>query len=367
MLCTLALLLLMFDAEQLTRYSFNEIAMGCDVRIEVFAPSERVAVAAARGAFDRVRALDEVLSDYLQDSEVSRLPATTQSATLISGDLAAAIQQAIQVSRATAGAFDVTTGALSQLWREARRTQLLPSDNAIAAARAQCGFSLLTFSDNPPRVHMDRAGMRLDFGGIGKGFAAEAAVDSLRSAGLSHSLVAIAGDIACGDAPPASAGWTIAIDPQLGQLRPTTLRLWNTSISTSGDAAQHLDVAGVRHAHTYDPRTGRAVTRRIAATVVSRSGAVADALATALCVDGNALLCQHAQLVKALGPFEAQIAELEPTTLDKGSQSAQCDAALTATLGWRALQESQRAPAAAAQTEVNAASSSSDSPSRPPK
>ncbi len=366
MLCALALLL-MLDSEQLTRYSFHEIAMGCDVRIEVFAPSESVAVAAARGAFGRVHALDEVLSDYVHSSEVNRLPRTAQSATVISADLAAAISHALEISRATAGAFDVTTGALSHVWREARRTQLLPSDDAIAAARAQCGFAQLTVDRTPPRLTFACTGMRLDFGGIGKGFAAQSAVDSLRGAGLNHALCAIAGDIACGDAPPESAGWSIQVDPQLGVPDPTSLRLCNASISTSGDASQYLDVHGVRYAHIYDPRTGRAVTRRIAATVVSRSGAVADALATALCVDGNALLSQHARLVEKLGPFEARIAELGASPLDERSQSAQRAVTITATPGWQSIQESQRVPAAEVQTEVKAASDSSDSPSQTPR
>ncbi len=360
-------LLMIVDPSPLARYSFNEIAMGCGVRIELFAPCEEVAVAAARRAFDRVHALDEVLSDYLPTSEVNRLPRTAHSATEISADLAQAITHALCISRATDGAFDVTTGALSQLWRGARIRKQLPSDDEIAAALAQCGFASLTIEDDPPRLTSRKLAIRLDFGGIGKGFAAQAAVESLRSSGVTSALCAVAGDIACGSAPPQSAGWTIEIAPHLADNARTILHLTNASISTSGDAEQHIEIDGVRHGHIYDPRTGRAVTRRIAASVVSRSGAVADGLATALCVGGMALLDQHARLVEALGPFEWQIVELDRATLEDHSQCDRRAATTTRSAGWKSLQEAPPAPAAVDQTEAKAASGSLDSPPHSPK
>ena len=361
MLCALALLIVIAP-EQRARFSFTEIAMGCDVRIELFASCEHEAVQAARLAFDRVRALDETLSDYLQSSEVNRIPSEAGSSTVISADLAAAISESLRVTRATDGAFDLSAGALSQLWRDARRQKLLPTDEAIAAARARCGFAALTLQQDPPRLTCAIADLRLDFGAIGKGFAAQAAVDSLKSRGVNSALCAVAGDIACGDPPPGTLGWSIEIASELGDSATHRVLLCNQSISTSGDASQHLEIGAERHSHIFDPRTGRAVTRRIAATVVSRSGAVADALATALCVEGEALLNQQARLVDALGGFEAYVIELRADA--NGAPTA---ARITATKGWHSLQESPPAPAATVQTATKAASDSSDSPARHPK
>lgn len=348
--------------EPLTRYSFREIAMGCEVRIELFAHSHLEAARNARVAFDRVKELDERLSDYRAASEVSRLCNDAGCATLITADLAAVISESLRVSRATEGAFDASAGALSRVWREARVRGARPTDQEIALARGQCGFESLVLSADPRRVTFKLSGIRLDFGAIGKGFAAQAAIERMAASGASRALCAIAGDIACGDAPPDAAGWTIDVASELADVAVRRVVLRNQSISTSGDASQHLDVEGERFSHIFDPRTGRAVTRRIAATVVSRSGAVADALATALCIDGEALVARAAQIAQQCGEFEARVVELKAAY-----EGALASVKMTETPGWKSLQESPPALVAMDQTAATLASDSSGSQEPHPK
>lgn len=341
---------------QPARYSFREMAMGCEMRIELYAPSESVAGRWARSAFDRVHQLDAVLSDYRVTSEVSRLPAVASRSVPVGRDLAQTLQRSLRLSRATAGRFDPTTGATSQLWRRARRSGVLPSDSEIDQANACGGFEQIALADDGATLSMCQAGIQLDFGAIGKGLAAQAAIETLRALGAHQAMCAIAGDIACGDPPPDTLGWIVEIACGIPGAPPRQVRLHNQSISTSGDEVQHLDVDGLRHSHIYDPRTGRAVTRRIAATVISPDGAVADALATALCVDGGELLKQQVRLRGEVGAFEAEVVEL-------GTR----DPTVAVTIGWESLLVSPPEPAAVDQIESKAASDSSGSPAPPPR
>ncbi len=362
MICALILALASTQApsEAQTRFTFTELAMGCEVRIELIAASEVSAVELARGAFERVRAIDETLSDYSTSSEVTRLSREATVETRVSLDLAAVLRDSLRVSRATNGAFDVSTGALSHMWRSARATRTLPTQAELARALDHCGYASVQFDEGSRTLQWLRPGIRLDFGGIGKGYAAQAAVEYLRSKGAPCSLCAIAGDIACGEAPPGRSGWSIELSHDLEGAPSRRLTLRNQSVSTSGDAWQFIEVNGVRSSHIYDPRTGHALTQRIGATVVSRHGAIADAIATALCVDGTALLARHAEVAQAVGEFEGQIVELLVR------EGAAATVRVSATPNWSSFLESPRAPAAVDRTAATAASGSSGSPARPP-
>lgn len=134
------------------------------------------------------------------------------------------------------------------------------------------------------RIRFSQTGLGLDFGGIGKGLAAEEAMRFLETAGLPVALIDFGGGLVAGDPPPGQDAWEIEIRNGLGGVRPLTLV--NASVATSGDIEQFVEIGGTRYAHIVDPATGLGLTRRTAATVVCRSGWLADALATAACVLG---------------------------------------------------------------------------------
>src|SRR5437667_11520757 len=136
--------------------------------------------------------------------------------------------------------------------------------------------------------------MQLDLGGIGKGYAADAALAVLKRHGIHSALVAAGGDIAVSSAPPGQPGWRIAIaplEPHLGAERGPEIQnllLCNAAVSTSGDAAQHVEDGGIRYSHIIDPNTGLALTGRSSVTVVARNCTASDGLATAVSVLGPA-------------------------------------------------------------------------------
>lgn len=259
--------------------------MGTLVRIKVFTDDEQQARTAFRAAFDRIAQLDEILSDYKSDSELNRLcRAPAGKPVTVSEDLFRVLAASQQLAGQTAGAFDVTLGPVIRLWREARTENRLPDAAALRVASARCGYGKLRLDEPRGTVTLDEAGMQLDLGGIAKGYAADAALGALRALGIGSALVAISGDIVCGEAPPGKRGWKIAVDP-LPETKDgfgPVLELSNAAVSTSGDAGQHLDWNGKRYSHIVDPATRLGITTGIGVTVVAPRGMQADSLATAL-------------------------------------------------------------------------------------
>jgi thiamine biosynthesis lipoprotein len=272
-------------AGALERFEFTKLVMGVKARVVVYSPGEERARAAAAAAFTRMEELEQIMSDYRPDSELSRLPGRAVGEWAgVSRELWEVLALARAVSEASGGAFDVTCGGLSRLWREGRREGRLPDAEALKAALAASGWQKLEVHPNEPAVRLAVHGMRLDLGGIGKGYAAREAAKVLREFGARSHLVALAGDVVVGDPPPGVGGWRIEIDLASGSEGFIELR--NAAVSTSGDSEQYVEADGVRYSHILDPRTGLGVTRRVACVVVAEDGAVADALGTAVCVLG---------------------------------------------------------------------------------
>jgi thiamine biosynthesis lipoprotein len=273
----------------LRRFEFQQSHMGTAARVVLFAAGEARARAAADRAFARIAELDARLSDYRDDSELMQLCAKAGGQEQpVSDDLARVLHAAQELARRTGGAFDVTIGPVSRLWRRARASGTLPDAAELAAAKQRVGYEHLTVSPERRTVRLARPGMMLDLGGIGKGFAADEALAVLRESGAPIALVSLGGDVAAGDPPPAKSGWEIAIEPLGPRVRAQVpLRvLRNAGISTSGDAEQFLERAGVRHSHVVDPASGSARTGRRGITVVAPTTTESDGLSTAVGVLG---------------------------------------------------------------------------------
>tara|TARA_R110000782_G_scaffold20675_19_gene55952 strand:- start:65905 stop:66900 length:996 start_codon:yes stop_codon:yes gene_type:complete len=268
------------------RYEFARVLMGTKCRIVVFAPSEPVAADACAAAFERIADLEAVMSDYRPDSEAATvLGLEPRVWHPISPDLAALLARCELVHRASGGAFDPAVGPLTKLWRASRRSGRLPDPSVLAEARERSGMEKLETDAASERIRFARSGMGLDFGGIGKGFAADGAMRVLSECGLRAALIDFGGDVVVGDAPPDQpGGWSLRVRDGLGT--PRTLRLSNAAVATSGDLEQSVEIDGKRYSHIIDPRSGLGLTRRTASTVVADSGWKADALASAACVLG---------------------------------------------------------------------------------
>lgn len=272
----------------LERYEYSQVHMGVRARIVLYAAGDDAAADAARAAFARIAQLDAIMSDYRSDSELMRLCAAAGGGPVrVSDELFEVLAFAKDLHARSGGAFDVTAGPAVRLWREMRRTGSLASPEQIAAARDLVGSQWMLLDADTRAVELLKGGMLLDLGGIAKGYACDAAAEVLRSQEIDRFLVALAGDIVAGEAPPGQCGWEVAVDgggEGLGARHMPRLLLVHAAVSTSGDAEQFVEIEGVRYSHIVDPRTGLGSPRRIAATVVAPRGMAADALATALCL-----------------------------------------------------------------------------------
>jgi thiamine biosynthesis lipoprotein len=273
----------------LHRYEAVEPHMGTLVRITIYAPGGQAAKEAFRAAFDRIRDLDAILSDYRPDSELNQITrAAVGRAIPVSSDLFTVLAASQDLAEATGGAFDITQGPVIRLWREARKTGRRPDPTVLEEAARRSGFRKLHLDARVRTVTFDTAGMALDVGGIGKGYAASEAIEVLGAVGVRSALVAVSGDLAFSEAPPGKRGWRIGVhsgDPSLVSF-PGTLELTHAAVSTSGGSVQHAEIDGRRYSHIIDPSSGMGLVDDIAVTVVARHGLDADGLDTAVSVLG---------------------------------------------------------------------------------
>ncbi len=268
-----------------TRFEFTEPHMGTTARVVLYARDANTARDAATAAFSRIAELDARLSDYRDTSELMALCRRAGGPPVaVSHDLFTVLSAARRFAVSTAGAFDVTIGPVTHLWRRARATGELPDAARLAEARRLVGYRKMRLTGPGRTVSLQDAGMILDLGGIAKGYTAGEALKAIERRGVHQALVALGGDIAAADPPPSTAGWEIGVAPfgPDGAASYPALVLRRAAVSTSGDAEQHLDVDGARYSHIVDPATGNARTGRRAVTVVATDPMTADALATSV-------------------------------------------------------------------------------------
>ena len=277
----------------LSRFEFHRKAMGVDFTVVLYGAKKGAANSAATAALDRVTLIDSICSDYQASSELRRLCARAKAGQVmpISHDLARVLERAQQIAKRSGGAFDVTVGPLTKLWRRARRKKQLPPRGRFRQARELVGYRLLEVDGRGRTLILKRAGMQLDLGGIAKGYAVDRAMEVLALRGFTRSLVDGSGDLAVGDPPPGRKGWkveveSLAVPGKAGRESAVVLELSNTAIATSGDAYQSVTIDGRRYSHILDPRTGLGLATSSSVTVIAADATTADALASAISVMG---------------------------------------------------------------------------------
>jgi FAD:protein FMN transferase len=252
------------------RFEAVEPHMGTLVRITIYSKDASPMAA----AFRRVAELDQKLSDYKQDSELNRLCRTVRKPVEVSEDLYRVLEASQKLSKLTDGAFDVTVGPVTHLWRLGKKPD--------AETMARVGWRNLVLDKKYRTAELKLAGMELDLGAIAKGYAGDEALKTLEGLGVKRALIAVSGDIVAGEAPPRTRGWRVGLEPAGGEIL-----LRNGAVSTSGDSEQWREIGGVRYSHIIDPKTGLGLTSSIAVTVVARRGLDADPIATAVSVMGE--------------------------------------------------------------------------------
>jgi thiamine biosynthesis lipoprotein len=273
---------------ELARFEFAENHMGTRFRLVLYAANDAAATQARQAAFRRVADLNAIMSDYLPESELMRLCKRAGGPPVaVSPDLFAVLARAAEISRLTDGTFDVTIGPVVRLWRRARRTRELPAADELIAAKALVDYRLVILDPASRTVRLAKSGIKLDLGGIAKGYAAQAAQAVLKQQGVTRALVAAGGDIALSEPPPGETGWRVGVARAPGEPADgPTLLLHDCGVSTSGDAEQFTEIAGKRYSHIVDPRTGLGLVDSWQVTVIAADATTSDGMTKVLCMLG---------------------------------------------------------------------------------
>lgn len=271
------------------------VVMGTFVHVIAVAADSNTAGGCIEAAFAEIGKIDELMSVYKSNSEISELNRDGfERAVKVSKSTYEVLQKGIEFSELTGGAFDITVGPLVALWHSAEDANSLPADAELSEARSKVGYDKLYLDANEMSVRFAVEGMRVDLGGIAKGYAIDKAVEAMQKAGAAGGMVDIGGDIRCFGLPSAGQNrWRIGLqDPDKTKdgfdagTPLLVLHLTDAAVATSGGYRRFARIQGEKYSHIINRRTGTGAEGLSSVTIISRNAIDADALATAVDVLG---------------------------------------------------------------------------------
>lgn len=271
--------------------SETRAALNTFVAVTVVAENASRAGEHIAAAFARLAQLEGTLSAHRPDSELSRLNSGAAGGCVsVSDDLYRAVEAGVNWHRRTLGAFNITVAPLLELWKNCGRQQRLPTQDELDKARASLGVDRIQMDSGKRHVRWFTEGMRIDLGGLGKGYCADELVKLLRARGVRDALISIAGDIYALGRREDGAPWRVGIQdprrPDSPESLIGTLELSDMAVSTSGNYQRFVEIRGKRYSHIVDPRTGMTADAVPSVTVIGPDALTTDVLGTALSVLG---------------------------------------------------------------------------------
>jgi len=272
--------------QEANKYSATRNIMGTFIEITVLGVEEQKAGEAINAAFAEVDKVNELMSSYIPQSQVSEISRMAGiKAVPADSSLIEIVQEAVKYSELSGGAFDVTVGPLIKLWGFYKKEGETPTSEKIAEARKIVGYENISIDLVKKTVHLTKKEMLLDLGGIAKGWAVDKAVGKLKELGIRDALINAGGDIyALGD--KSGNNWTIGIRKPDKTGIYCKLAVADRAVVTSGCYERYIEVNGERHCHIINPGTGMPVKHFYSVTVIANNAADADALATSVMVMG---------------------------------------------------------------------------------
>jgi thiamine biosynthesis lipoprotein len=288
----------------------NFQVMGTIGQVIAVASDEQTAGNAVAQALESLQSVERTMSYHDPNSELSAL-----NRTAFGQDFAASpylfdvIKRGIEMGRRSEGAFDITIGPLVDLWQHAKVTDKAPRPEEIAAAKSRVGYDKLIVNADKCTVRFAVEGMRIDLGGIAKGYGVDLAIEMMKAAGATSGLVQVGGEIRCfGPSPEGQKAWSIGVQRPAapGEVRTgeyaMVLAFTDMAVSTSGDYQRFVVVEGKPHSHIISTTTGDSAREFSSVTIIAASATEADALATAASVMGAT---KAIQMIEAMDNVEA--------------------------------------------------------------
>ena len=261
--------------------------MGSDFEITVVAKTQLEAdkqIAIAIGEISRIEAL---ISSWKPTSETSNINKNAGASPVqVSEELFSLIQRALQISNLTDGAFDISYASMDKLWKYDGSMTQIPSKEAIKKSVAKVGYQDIVVDPQNSTVFLKNKGMKIGFGAIGKGYAADKAKKLLISNGVSGGIINASGDINSWGSKPSGSSWQVAITNPLNKNKAFAMLPIKDAVVTSGNYQKYVTFNSRRYSHIIDPRTGYPSQGIISVTVFAPKAELADALATSVFVMG---------------------------------------------------------------------------------
>ncbi|WP_353071243.1 FAD:protein FMN transferase [Tunturiibacter gelidoferens] len=305
---------------QLRLFTTTHPAMGTEFMLYLYSTNPAAAAAASEEVFEEIDRIEQLLSNYRDSSELSRINQNAGAGAVTTDpEMMDFLQQSEHWSRASNGAFDITVGRLMKAWGFFRYDGRIPMDAELEDLRTVTGWEKVKLDPAARTVQFTSPGIELDPGGIGKGFAVDAAVRILRADHITAAMLSAGSSTVYAlGAPPHKTGWRVVVPgplPSKKTLSVITLR--DTSLSSADCSQKNFTVAGHRYCHIMNPRTMRPVEGRIQVSVVAPSATVSDALSNVVFVETPE---QSVATLKAFAP------DAHALIVSGGAEAARCTA-----------------------------------------
>jgi thiamine biosynthesis lipoprotein len=250
---------------------------------------ETIAESAINAAVEEIRRIEKLLTTFSDDSDTNRINALAGiSAVKTDPEVWQLIQRSLKISQITQGSFDITYGSVDKsLWNFDKNMTALPDAATAKRSVRLINYKNVIVDETNGTVFLKEKGMRIGFGGIGKGYAAEKAKQVLQKLGIQSGIVNAAGDLTAWGSQPNGEPWTIGIaDPDSVRLPFSSLDITNMAVATSGNYEKYVMIDGKKYSHTIDPKTGLPVSGIKSVTIIAPNAELADAFATPVMVMG---------------------------------------------------------------------------------
>lgn len=282
-----------------------QMHMGTLVSITAVAPSQETAQTSIEAGFREIKRLEQLLSTWIPTSELSQVNAAAGRQPVVVGpETLELVSRSLEMARLTEGGFNIAVGPAVEAWSVTERERI-PTREELQALRLLVDWTTIKVDPLARTIFLPKPGMRIDVGGIGKGYAADRVVDVMRKTGAKGGVVALSGDIKTFGDLPGMNGFPVGIrHPRQEGALIATVDLKNEAISTAGDYERYFEREGVRYHHILDPQSLEPARKCRSVTVIAGEGTVADGLDTGIFVLGPE---RGMELVERLPDVEAVI------------------------------------------------------------
>ncbi len=270
-------------------YTKNVVLMGSDFEITIVEKNDSEANRLINIAIEEISRIESLISSWDKNSQTTLINYNSGIKPVkVNTELFNLISRSIKVSNLSQGAFDISYASLDKVWFFDKKMQKIPSDNQIANSVAKVGFENIVLNEKEETVFLKLKGMKIGFGAIGKGYAADRAKEILIKNNVKSGIINASGDLTAWGQKPSGEDWMVAIVNPLNRTKVFSwLPIKNKSIVTSGNYERFINFDGKSYSHIIDPRTGYPSQGILSVTIITENAELADALATSVFVLGE--------------------------------------------------------------------------------